>query len=466
MITKGELDQVARWIRNDTKFLIDNALSSPTAGSIGDLLQGIQASMGLASSGQTWFVAKSGDDGNAGTADAPFLTIQKAHDSASAGDVIVIDSGIYDENVNVTGLDISKDQLRFLAKPPFQVQILNSNAAATSTVYHHANSVEFQNIYTQGDLIGGGCAEGWLIEGGTERNSWHDCAAVAHTGKGWNANGSINFFYNCFGLANGTDFYEYSGTAIFFISCHAIGIFPGAGVGFSVENTGGSTLHNFIDCRVMQHGVGFEVLGQDVQKVVFENCKVSNCTTNKSDLGTGTAWINFNEDSKIATGNSEQDDFKAIYDDSKYLYTTALDGSEVADSIGAWIKANNVKIQAFGTLATGTLNDATPSVEITTTKAGALACMGISLENFVNGDDFDLALQRWDGSAWRTYSKVNITKVLGIIYFNQGAGVIASNIDEISYDEIYLDSTRKLQISLTKNSATDRDFPYFVNKKE
>lgn len=51
----------------------------------------------------TWYVAKTGDDGNAGTAAAPFLTIAKAITSASttAIDEIIVGPGIYQENLTI-----------------------------------------------------------------------------------------------------------------------------------------------------------------------------------------------------------------------------------------------------------------------------------------------------------------------------------------------------------------------------
>ena len=44
-----------------------------------------------------YHVAKKGDDYNAGTAEAPFLTIQRAADVAAAGDTVVVHEGVYRE---------------------------------------------------------------------------------------------------------------------------------------------------------------------------------------------------------------------------------------------------------------------------------------------------------------------------------------------------------------------------------
>lgn len=52
---------------------------------------------------QTYYVdVKSGKDFNKGTSDAPFKTIQKAADLVTAGDTVIIRSGVYYENVKIT----------------------------------------------------------------------------------------------------------------------------------------------------------------------------------------------------------------------------------------------------------------------------------------------------------------------------------------------------------------------------
>ncbi|MBK7316516.1 S-layer homology domain-containing protein [Candidatus Villigracilis affinis] len=55
--------------------------------------------------GQTYYVATSGNDGNPGTQDQPWRTIQHAADSVTAGDVVQVRGGIYNEAVfiNVSG---------------------------------------------------------------------------------------------------------------------------------------------------------------------------------------------------------------------------------------------------------------------------------------------------------------------------------------------------------------------------
>lgn len=123
-------------------------------------------------------------------------------------------------------------------------------------------------------------------------------------------------------------------------------------------------------------------------------------------------------------------------------------------------------IPKWGDVTTGTLNDANLTDEIKTSDTGALCWIGASLENMQNGDDFDIEVDRYDGSAWRTYKKYNVTMSGSTISIDTGGGAVAQNLDELNLENIYLDSTRKLRLKLTKNSVSDRDFPYFYNKQE
>lgn len=120
----------------------------------------------------------------------------------------------------------------------------------------------------------------------------------------------------------------------------------------------------------------------------------------------------------------------------------------------------------WGSLVSGTLNDANLTESITTTKKGSLCWIGISLENMANGDDFEIELNRWDGSAWRLYKEYKVTKAAGVISIDTGGGAVAQKLDEINIENILLDLVRSLQLTLTRISGTDRDFPFFYNKLE
>lgn len=49
----------------------------------------------VAASGATLYVSPSGSDEKAGTADAPFATVQAAVDAAEAGDTVLLAPGAY-----------------------------------------------------------------------------------------------------------------------------------------------------------------------------------------------------------------------------------------------------------------------------------------------------------------------------------------------------------------------------------
>ena len=121
---------------------------------------------------------------------------------------------------------------------------------------------------------------------------------------------------------------------------------------------------------------------------------------------------------------------------------------------------------AFGAATSGTLSDTTSQVDITTSENGACAWTSFNLKNMQNGDDFDFYLYRYSGTAWLTYVHFNITMVAGAISIDTGAGAVVTNIGQIDYENIYLDSTHSLRITRVRNSAIDRNFLYRYNLLE
>ena len=66
---------------------------------------------------QTYYVdGKSGEDFNKGTSDSPFKTIQKAADLVTAGDTVIIRSGVYYENVKITASGTKEAPIIFRAE--------------------------------------------------------------------------------------------------------------------------------------------------------------------------------------------------------------------------------------------------------------------------------------------------------------------------------------------------------------
>jgi parallel beta-helix repeat protein len=78
-------------------------------------------------SGTTYYVDKDGDDANPGTEDAPWLTIQKAADTAQAGDTVYIKAGTYREWVSARNSGSEGDYISFAAYPGDTVTINGSD---------------------------------------------------------------------------------------------------------------------------------------------------------------------------------------------------------------------------------------------------------------------------------------------------------------------------------------------------
>ena len=73
--------------------------------------------------GVTYYVAKSGNDNNPGTKEKPWLTIQKAANTAVAGNTVYVMEGTYKERVNVKNSGSSGKWITFAAYPGHKVTI-------------------------------------------------------------------------------------------------------------------------------------------------------------------------------------------------------------------------------------------------------------------------------------------------------------------------------------------------------
>ena len=75
-------------------------------------------------SGRAYYVSPNGDDGNPGTMEAPFRTIQRCADIAQAGDTCFVREGTYRETVRPKHGGRVRDPIRYVAYPGEKV-ILN-----------------------------------------------------------------------------------------------------------------------------------------------------------------------------------------------------------------------------------------------------------------------------------------------------------------------------------------------------
>ena len=71
-----------------------------------------------AQSGATYYVSTKGNDSNPGTISSPWLTIQHAANTVSAGATVYVFGGVYNESVNFSGVrDSDRRRLHFRAIP-------------------------------------------------------------------------------------------------------------------------------------------------------------------------------------------------------------------------------------------------------------------------------------------------------------------------------------------------------------
>lgn len=74
-------------------------------------------------SGKDYYVSQNGDNGNPGSKDKPFKTIQKAADVMAAGDTCYVGEGKYTESVKVTNSGTKEAPIRFAAQAEGKVTI-------------------------------------------------------------------------------------------------------------------------------------------------------------------------------------------------------------------------------------------------------------------------------------------------------------------------------------------------------
>jgi len=109
-----------------------------------------------------YYVAPNGNDANPGTQELPWRTIQKAANTATAGDIIVVKSGTYEERVKLpTGKSGSQDaKITFKADPRRSVYMKGFQGDRNNYI-----RIEGFNItYEAGGWLGGGI---WL-----DGNNW------------------------------------------------------------------------------------------------------------------------------------------------------------------------------------------------------------------------------------------------------------------------------------------------------
>src|SRR5271154_1757441 len=87
----------------------------------------------LAQSGASFYVAKTGSDTNSGSFTAPWLTIQHAANTVSAGATVYVEAGGYNEAVNFPASGVASNYITFANYPGQSAVIDGTGLSVTAT---------------------------------------------------------------------------------------------------------------------------------------------------------------------------------------------------------------------------------------------------------------------------------------------------------------------------------------------
>ncbi len=103
----------------------------------------------LAQSGSTFYVAKNGSDSNSGSFTAPWLTIQHAANTATAGAAVYVETGVYNESVNFPHSGTASSGITF-ANYPGQTATIDGTGLSVSGVQGLVNIVNQSYVTISG----------------------------------------------------------------------------------------------------------------------------------------------------------------------------------------------------------------------------------------------------------------------------------------------------------------------------
>src|SRR5271169_1822497 len=107
------------------------------------------ASISFAQSGSTFYVSKTGKDTNSGSYTAPWLTIQHAANSVSAGATVYVEAGVYNEAVTLPSSGTSSNYITF-ARYPGQTAVIDGTGLSVSGTQGLINIVSQSYITVSG----------------------------------------------------------------------------------------------------------------------------------------------------------------------------------------------------------------------------------------------------------------------------------------------------------------------------
>ena len=103
----------------------------------------------FAQSGSTFYVSKSGSNSNSGSYTAPWLTIQHAANTVTAGATVYVESGVYNESVSFPNSGTSSNPITF-ASYPGQTAIIDGTGLSVSGTQGLINIVNQSNLTING----------------------------------------------------------------------------------------------------------------------------------------------------------------------------------------------------------------------------------------------------------------------------------------------------------------------------
>lgn len=103
----------------------------------------------FAQTGSTFYVSKSGSNSNSGSFTAPWLTIQHAASSVSAGATVYVEAGVYNESVNFPASGTASNSITF-ANYPGQAAVIDGTGLSVSGTQGLINIVNQSYITVSG----------------------------------------------------------------------------------------------------------------------------------------------------------------------------------------------------------------------------------------------------------------------------------------------------------------------------